>query len=442
MGKIFGDRLNRDEYINNIVSIVETCARRETPTTFAIEGEWGQGKSWLINKVEAKLKNIDISQAYSLEQYEKTSSQYFIVHYNAWEKDYYEEPLLAILSAIVKELNNQLASNHVLTTLNKKVAREILVQLEFVFDSVSKKLFGFSMVTISKKIAKEVKKIKSESEIKLRTQNSNDNIDNDIQLIISILNQLSKIMPIIFVVDELDRCVPTFAVKTLERLHHIFDKINYSVTILSVSKKQLDRSVDKLYGDGSSEQYFKKYFDFSIKLNFGKVDVTEVDRKLEEFSHMFDKKRIESQGEELVNKICESLLSREFENIIDRAILCHNLIGEDTSTFPRECMIAEILLQAYWNICEREGNTFNISPENGNTPSTSIGKTMKDYLKRLNKLPIYSWEADDLIAYVLAIVLDYKIYRSFTFEKNSSLIKQLDDYYKKYATFFYVIKIS
>ena len=80
MGNIYGDILNRDEYVDKVVSIIENCVDKKTPTTFSIEAEWGQGKTWLINKVEAKLKKLDISREYTAKEYEKAKSDYFIIN--------------------------------------------------------------------------------------------------------------------------------------------------------------------------------------------------------------------------------------------------------------------------------------------------------------------------------------------------------------------------
>lgn len=137
MGNIYGDLLNRDEYVKDIVSIIQNCVDNKTPTTFSIEGEWGQGKTWLINKIEAKLKNLDISREYTEEEYEKAKSDYFIIHYNAWEKDYYDEPLIAILSTIVAELNKQLIVNKILNQISKELGKEILTQLESLLGAIS-----------------------------------------------------------------------------------------------------------------------------------------------------------------------------------------------------------------------------------------------------------------------------------------------------------------
>lgn len=441
MGNIYGDILNRDEYVDKVVSIIENCVDTKTSTTFSIEAEWGQGKTWLINKVEAKLKRLDISREYTTKEYEKAKSDYFIIHYNAWEKDYYEEPLIAILSTIVAELNKQLCVNNILTQIGKEIGKEILSQLENILSTVSRKLLCVDMVEISKKTAKSFKNLKDKSKIKLKTQNTNEDIDSDIEQLISILNKLACHTPIVFVVDELDRCVPTFAIKTLERLHHIFDKVECSVTILSISREQLNRSINKLYGNGSSLHYLKKFIDFRIPLNSGNVDSSGVERKLSEFSKLFKETKRDTRGKELVEKICEELLPREVENIIDRAILCHKLVGEDTSNFPSECMIAEIIIQTYWNIAEREKNSYNISPDNGNTPETPIGVELKNYFKEIGGNPNLSLEGDGVVGYVTAVVLKYRINQRLLIGDAVELSAKLSDYYEKYRTYFRMVRI-
>ena len=84
--------------------------------------------------------------------------------------------------------------------------------------------------------------------------------------------ELAKDRTIIIVVDELDRCVPNYVIKVLERLHHIFDGVSNSVTILSIDRTQLEHSLEKIYGsDIDTEHYLKKFIDFRIKLDNGKV---------------------------------------------------------------------------------------------------------------------------------------------------------------------------
>lgn len=439
MGFIYGDILGREDYVNNVVSIVKDCAKKSKPTTFAIEGKWGQGKTWLINKIEAKLKNLDISKEYINKECEIFSSEYIIIHYNAWEKDYYEEPLLAILSTIVNELNKQLCVNNVLKTIASDLCRNVLVQLEIVLSAVSKKLLHFDLVDFTKNTAKGIKRLRERSKMSLKTKNPNNDIEYDIKNVISILGELSKITPIIFIVDELDRCIPNFAIKTLERLHHIFDNVPNSVTILAIHKEQLSRSIDKLYGKDASSQYLKKFIDFMIILNEGNLNEEEVYNKLTILSNKFSKRTKETQGKLLVNEIISLLLPREFENILDRAILCHNLVGIDTSEFPYECMLAEIIIQTFWISEEKEGNTFNISPENGNTPNTNVGKILKEYFKKHINQNI-NLKDDGIVACVVSLVLGYKFNHTALVGDDVEFYQKLTDYYNKYKLYFNTIR--
>ena len=61
------------------------------------------------------------------------------------------------------------------------------------------------------------------------------------------LKKLSEKFHIILIVDELDRCLPEYAIKVLERLHHICNEIPV-IQILAINKKSLADSISKVYG--------------------------------------------------------------------------------------------------------------------------------------------------------------------------------------------------
>jgi len=87
------DVLNREEFVDNLINLSECISARKTSTTFAINGVWGCGKSFVLDMFENRLSNY---------QSEITAKdKYFIIRYNCWKYDYYEEPLVAIISAIV-----------------------------------------------------------------------------------------------------------------------------------------------------------------------------------------------------------------------------------------------------------------------------------------------------------------------------------------------------
>ncbi|MFW1953756.1 KAP family P-loop NTPase fold protein [Acinetobacter beijerinckii] len=82
------------------------------------------------------------------------------------------------------------------------------------------------------------------------------------------LDQLAKKLdkPLVFIIDELDRCRPDFAIRLIERIKHFFD-IPKIVFILVMNKPQLIQSVHSLYGYAveTNGDYFEKFIDFTIK---------------------------------------------------------------------------------------------------------------------------------------------------------------------------------
>jgi len=72
--------------------------------------------------------------------------------------------------------------------------------------------------------------------------------------------------PIIIVIDELDRCRPTYAVKLLEEIKHLFD-VPGLVFILALHSDQLAHSVNGAYGSGfDGRAYLRRFIDREYRL--------------------------------------------------------------------------------------------------------------------------------------------------------------------------------
>ena len=90
------DLLNRDDFVTYVEKLIWQVSENKKGCCFAIEGSWGIGKTFVIEKLEERLKR---------EQLEKTKSDcYFVFHYNCWRYDYYEEPTIAIISAMLASM--------------------------------------------------------------------------------------------------------------------------------------------------------------------------------------------------------------------------------------------------------------------------------------------------------------------------------------------------
>ena len=91
------DLLNRESFVENVIKVVNQLSDIRKGCCFSIEGGWGIGKTFVIENIEERLKEI---------QLEKTNDdRYFVFHYNCWQHDYYEEPAVAIISAMLASIN-------------------------------------------------------------------------------------------------------------------------------------------------------------------------------------------------------------------------------------------------------------------------------------------------------------------------------------------------
>ena len=75
-------------------------------------GKWGSGKTFLLDKLE-----------YNLKRY-RDQEQYLVFHYNCWQYDYYDEPLIAIVSSMIDGMNS------VERILPEKISKNLLAAIK------------------------------------------------------------------------------------------------------------------------------------------------------------------------------------------------------------------------------------------------------------------------------------------------------------------------
>ena len=110
------DMLGRGPFVSLLENIIVQKTNTREGFSFAIDGKWGCGKSWILKELEQKLE----------------LKNYLVIHYNCWENEYYEEPLVAILSVIIDKLN-QLQDK--ISDTNKK--DRIQIALKFFAEVIS-----------------------------------------------------------------------------------------------------------------------------------------------------------------------------------------------------------------------------------------------------------------------------------------------------------------
>ena len=72
--------------------------------------------------------------------------------------------------------------------------------------------------------------------------------------------------PLIVMIDELDRCRPTYAIEVLEVAKHSFSVENI-VFVLAINRSELAHSIQVIYGDRfDAEGYLRRFFDIEFQL--------------------------------------------------------------------------------------------------------------------------------------------------------------------------------
>src|SRR6185312_12002549 len=72
---------------------------------------------------------------------------------------------------------------------------------------------------------------------------------------------------IVFIIDELDRCRPNYAVEVLEQIKHFFS-VKGIVFVLSIDKVQLGNAVRGFYGSDriNADEYLRRFIDLEYTM--------------------------------------------------------------------------------------------------------------------------------------------------------------------------------
>jgi len=158
-----------------------------------------------------------------------------------------------------------------------------------------------------------------------------------LRALIESLRESSSPPPIFIVIDELDRCRPTYAVKLLEEVKHLFD-VEGLVFVFGLHGGQLAHSVVGAYGPGFDGMgYLRRFFHRRFSLSeapMGKlVNKLVADAQLQQ-GKFFNLKIKAGEGSpydvsisELIGRYMElfGLSARDAFEVVDRLIVCTGL---------------------------------------------------------------------------------------------------------------------
>ena len=255
------DLLDRRAIATRLMKLVAT---QEKPLSISLHGQWGTGKTFMLKRWQKDLEGQGFKAIY----------------FNAWEDDFCDDPLLAMIGQLSSYFSEGLFKDGV-----KLVTDSALPLLRSNAASV---LTHFTGLTADYELDSPTKSdlIKEY----LCQRQTRDLLKKELGKLSAAVYTESN-HPLIIVVDELDRCRPTFAIELLERVKHIFDIANI-VFVFGVNRDELCKSLSSVYGEINTDVYLRRFFDFEFNLSevdsqgfaqhlFERFQISEVFRSLE-----------------------------------------------------------------------------------------------------------------------------------------------------------------
>ena len=229
------DLLERKESIEVLTHLIGSF---DGPCVIAVDAPWGHGKTTFLKIWDEYLR----------------SREFRTIEFNAWETDYSKDPFVTLSSELVAGFERYKDDSTA-----KKIADHAKdISAIFLPHILSAAIPGPAGNIIGAYVGDRITAYRE-------TQNSVKEFTQTLQdAVIQEYKNTNK--PLIIIIDELDRCRPSYAIELLEVAKHVF-AVDHIVFVLAVNRSQLSHSVKALYGNKfDAYGYLRRFFDVDFRL--------------------------------------------------------------------------------------------------------------------------------------------------------------------------------
>ena len=230
-----GDALSRKQSCEDLADFI---AEAETPYVLAVDAPWGAGKTVFARMLQSVCIGRDLPT----------------VFFNAWEADFHNDAL----AAMIGEVSGELKSGDALVDAVRKTGKALLSR-HMAMTALKTVASAAGAGALAEGVDKALEKFDVAEEYRKRRD---------------ALKEFQKALSayaakhggrLVFFVDELDRCRPVFAVEVLEKIKHIFAAEGVFF-VVSVNKEQLGKTIKSVYGGIDADVYLRRFFDRNYPL--------------------------------------------------------------------------------------------------------------------------------------------------------------------------------
>lgn len=258
-GDYLGRKAESELLIRFLVNRVAERKRQGLKGSYVlnIDARYGEGKSFFIERFKQDL-----------------AKDYSVAYVNAWKDDHAEDPLIPLMMAIDGAFKGSSAAvKKAAKNLLKKSGEVAVTVGKHVATAAVKKYLGVeigelaSAAGASSNDAEDVTNkafeelIGKNADVALAKFQAGQRTIGEFKVELHKLLQLQGTKkPLFVLVDELDRCRPTYAISLLERIKHLFDTDDV-IFVIATDTEQLRHAVSAVYGQAfNGTGYLLRFF--------------------------------------------------------------------------------------------------------------------------------------------------------------------------------------
>ena len=225
----------------------------EGSLVIALSSKYGSGKTTFLQMWEADLGKDRERQNAPI-----------VISVNAWESDYYGDPLFAVISGLADYMRKGGKSVDPIVD----AAKDIGWFATAIGGQIAQKVTGIDPVAAGNLAEEKKARREGVEDIPKDTFSVYEGRKNAMCRLKEAVEQFvaSSGLRVYFIIDELDRCRPDYAITYLETIKHVFD-VKGAVFILAADRDQLNNSAKTAFGrDLDFDEYYRKFVHREVTL--------------------------------------------------------------------------------------------------------------------------------------------------------------------------------
>ena len=227
------DALQREGIASELSRLAATLSRGDESATIALDGGYGTGKTFILQRWVQELQD----------------QGRVAVYYNAWENDCDDDPLVSLIETLASDGERtwgEAAWDALNATLDGILRKHTGIDVTKLLDALTDDPpIGLLDAAAARRKSRQTLK----GQLTKLVESTGD----------------TDALGVVVIIDELDRCRPTFATELMERVKHVLN-VPGLVFVFGVNMVALRETVKARYGEIDAHQYLLRIFSATLHM--------------------------------------------------------------------------------------------------------------------------------------------------------------------------------